>query len=264
MADSGQAEKRSVDLSGAARGVWLVKVPKYLSEKWKEAQGAGDVGRLRISRPRVAGGKPEVIFSLNEQLLGKDKTPVPKDHKFVLTGMASSAQTLTLLSQENIEQDDPMQETTGKLAIEGRVIQRAECRPIVDDNYMQLKRADLEKRNKPQREVIKLDRAEVNYKPKSYHVADLEANQRKKEEGKKSRLDKDHVMDLLFSAFEKHQYYNVKDLVRITQQPITYLKEILKEICLYNMKAPHKNMWELKPEYRHYKSKDGEGTSSTT
>jgi transcription initiation factor TFIIF subunit beta len=66
-------------------------------------------------------------------------------------------------------------------------------------------------------------------------------------------MDADKVQELLFSAFEKHQYYNVKDLVRITQQPITYLKEILKEICIYNMKAPHRNMWELKPEYRHYK-----------
>jgi len=28
------------------------------------------------------------------------------------------------------------------------------------------------------------------------------------------------VQDLLFAAFEKHQYYNVKDLVRITNQPI--------------------------------------------
>jgi len=33
----------------------------------------------------------------------------------------------------------------------------------------------------------------------------------------------------------------------------TFLKEVLKEICNYNMKAPHKNMWELKEEYRHYK-----------
>jgi hypothetical protein len=27
----------------------------------------------------------------------------------------------------------------------------------------------------------------------------------------------------------------------------------LKEVCNYNLKNPHKNMWELKPEYRHYK-----------
>lgn len=58
---------------------------------------------------------------------------------------------------------------------------------------------------------------------------------------------------MLFAAFEKHQYYNIKDLVKITQQPIVYLKEILTEVCNYNLKNPHKNMWELKPEYRHYK-----------
>ena len=33
----------------------------------------------------------------------------------------------------------------------------------------------------------------------------------------------------------------------------TYLKEILNEVCNYNLKNPHRNMYELKPEYRHYK-----------
>lgn len=31
-----------------------------------------------------------------------------------------------------------------------------------------------------------------------------------------------------------------------------YLKEILREIGIYNVKGTHKNTWELKPEYRHY------------
>ena len=39
-----------------------------------------------------------------------------------------------------------------------------------------------------------------------------------------------------------------------------YLKDILKEICNYNMKAPHRNMWELKPEYRHYKEEESAAT----
>lgn len=82
----------------------------------------------------------------------------------------------------------------------------------------------------------------------------IEYRERKKAEGKKARDDKNAVMDMLFNAFEKHQYYNIKDLVKITNQPIGYLKEILKEVCDYNMKNPHKNMWELKKEYRHYKS----------
>ena len=49
----------------------------------------------------------------------------------------------------------------------------------------------------------------------------------KKEEGKRSRMDKDKVTDMLFSAFEKHQYYNVKDLVRITDQPIVSTYSII-------------------------------------
>lgn len=34
------------------------------------------------------------------------------------------------------------------------------------------------------------------------------------------RDDKDAVLDMLFAAFEKHQYYNIKDLVKITKQPV--------------------------------------------
>lgn len=34
------------------------------------------------------------------------------------------------------------------------------------------------------------------------------------------RDDKDVVMNKLFEAFEKHQYYNIKHLERITKQPV--------------------------------------------
>merc|ERR1712079_754022 len=62
---------------------------------------------------------------------------------------------------------------------------------------------------------------------------------------------------------EKHQYYSFTDLVKETRQPAPYLKEILHEFCKYNLKNPHKNMWELKPEYRHYKSDEAaEGGSA--
>ena len=47
-----------------------------------------------------------------------------------------------------------------------------------------------------------------------------------KTEGKKLREDKEKVMEVLFGLFEKHQYYNIKDLVKETRQPVTYLKVI--------------------------------------
>ncbi|KAJ8670841.1 hypothetical protein QAD02_002100 [Eretmocerus hayati] len=96
--------------------------------------------------------------------------------------------------------------------------------------------------------------ARIEEKSHKYSVrAQIEFAERRKAEGKKIRDDKDVVLDMLFAAFEKHQYYNIKDLVKITRQPVVYLKEILNEVCNYNLKNPHRNMWELKPEYRHYR-----------
>ena len=49
MADGNSARKRPtadlVDCERASRGVWLVKVPRYLSEIWEKNEGS-DVGRL--------------------------------------------------------------------------------------------------------------------------------------------------------------------------------------------------------------------------
>lgn len=48
-------------------------------------------------------------------------------------------------------------------------------------------------------------------------------------------------------------YWVIAVLIDLCLPLQPYLKEILKEICNYNAKNPHKSTWELKPEYRHYK-----------
>lgn len=250
-------ESREVDLTAAGRGVWLIKVPKYLSEKWEKASGSCEVGKLRIAQPQFPNQKTKVMYTLNEQLAKPDPGSVnttPREHNFVLTGISS--QNLSVISHTPCppNPDNPMEKPADNLAFEGKVTQRAECKPILTDNYMKLKKLQMEIQNKPKREVKQLDTHVVNYKPIKIHAFNLQHEQRKKEEGKRSRMDKDQLTDILYAAFEEHQYYNVKDLVNLTKQPLPYLKEILKEICVYNMKAPHRNMWELKPEYRHYKT----------
>lgn len=242
-------EPRDVDVTAATRGVWLVKVPKYLAERWEKAEGNSEVGKLRLTRSKLPSGqKPEVLFTSSDTIMAQGGTvsDIPHQHKFALTAVAN--QNLTVFSQSpNLD----------RVFIEGKVIQRGECHPIADDNYRKLKRKQLEINNKPKREIVLLQQVVMAYKPRSDHIFSSEERQKKKEDAKRSRLDRDRVMDMLFAAFEKHQYYNVKDLVGITKQPIPYLKEILQEICTYNMKAPHKNMWELKPEFRHYRQQEG-------
>ena len=46
-----------------------------------------------------------------------------------------------------------------------------------------------------------------------------EEDAKAKQENKRVRQDKDVVLDLLFTAFHKHEFYNIRDLVQKTKQP---------------------------------------------
>ncbi|XP_071004663.1 general transcription factor IIF subunit 2-like [Oncorhynchus clarkii lewisi] len=247
------SEKTEVDLTGAKQntGVWLVKVPKYLAQQWAKASGKGEIGKLKIVKKQ---GKADVSFTLNEDLtslsaLGEKAASVraPRDHPFTMHSVGG--QTLAVFTETSAD----------KISLEGMVVQRAECRPAVNENYMKLKKLQIEVSTKPQRLTEQMDRAVTNnFKPVSNHVANVEYEKKKRAEGRMVRADRQQVMDMLFSAFEKHQYYNIKDLVEVTKQPVTYLKEILREIGVYNTKGTHKSTWELKPEYRHYQGGEEE------
>lgn len=259
------ADKGDLDLSGAKQntGVWLVKLPKYLAQQWAKATGRGEVGKLRIVKNQ---GKTEVSFTLNEELasiqdIGGKPAPsfvtAPREHPFQLQSVGG--QTLTVFTENLSGQSEEKSEsrTNDKLAIEGIVVQRAECRPAVNEHYMQMKRRQIEESSKPKRQSQQIEKAvTTNYKPVSNHQYNIEYEKKKKDDGKRARADKQQVLDMLFSAFEKHQYYNLKDLVDITKQPVMYLKEILRDIGVYNVKGTHKNTWELRPEYRHYQEEE--------
>ena len=93
---------KDLDLSNANRGVWLVKVPKYIAERWESGNTGKDVGKLKITR--VQGQKPKVSFSLEDSLTKampenkeiEQKTSIPKDHTFMIS--ANANQTLAVFS----------------------------------------------------------------------------------------------------------------------------------------------------------------------
>ncbi|KAF7278963.1 hypothetical protein GWI33_007772 [Rhynchophorus ferrugineus] len=248
---------RDLDLSNANRGVWLVKVPKYIANRWEKAPGDMEVGKLKITKQQ--GQKPQVSLTLSSAIINQieaSEENIPKDHRLDVSTVTQ--QTLGVFSHMIPTNTDSVIPETEKLYMEGKIVQKLECRPYADNCYMKLKLDSIRKASVPARKVKQLDKIVHNYKPVSDHKNNIEYMERKKAEGKKARDDKDAVLEMLYAAFEKHQYYNIKDLAKITKQPITYLKDILKEVCNYNLKNPHRNMWELKPEYRHYKQPEGE------
>ncbi|XP_007557231.1 general transcription factor IIF subunit 2-like [Poecilia formosa] len=250
------SDKKEVNLSGLRqnKGVWLVKVPKYLSQQWEKVTEKGEVGKISIEKKQ---GKTEVCFTLNEELAAmtaagekEESLQAPREYPFTMHTVG--AQTMVVFSQADADE----------VSLEGTVVHRAECRPVVSDSYMKVKRLQV-KSVKPQRLVQQLDRAVATvFKPVANHDFNLEYEKKKKSDGKMVRADRQLVLDLLFSAFEKHQYYSFKDLVDITKQPVTYLKEIMREIGVCNRKGVHKSTWELKPEYRHHQPSEEEEQKS--
>ncbi|XP_053214194.1 general transcription factor IIF subunit 2-like [Panonychus citri] len=245
-----------MDIINASRGVWLVKVPKYMANEWETAPARSELGRLKISKGNT--GRPEILFDLSGEVFEQANShraasdpKIPKEHRFIISDI--SHQHLAVFSCPKEDKSG----TSSKLVLEGNVVQKGECRPKADTNYMRLKAKQMEIARRPNKMVLKLDQTPISYLPVNTRRIEVDADSKRKGDNKKSRDEKDKVLDMLFKAFEKHQYYTSKDLEKITKQPSTYLKTILKEICVYNTKNPHKNKWELKPEYRHYDEEKG-------
>ena len=118
---------KDVDLSNANRGVWLVKVPKYIADRWERAKDGTDVGKLRIQRR--AGVMPNVSFSLDDRIVAattedsEDKSAtkqqIPKEHKFVVSGVAM--QSLAVLSHTAGDRQAEVP-VPDRLSVEGKVL----------------------------------------------------------------------------------------------------------------------------------------------
>lgn len=50
IATMASSSEREMDVENARRGVWLVKVPKYLSTEWEKVPAMTEIGRLKIGK----------------------------------------------------------------------------------------------------------------------------------------------------------------------------------------------------------------------
>ena len=112
----------------------------------------------------------------------------------------------------------------------GRVIQRAEVRPVENEQYMSMKRKQIEKSQEPNRQAKMIGKKVNTYAPKRFH----EGVRKKKSEGKRIRSSEDDVLRVIFDAFSKNQYISMASLEAVTQQPKNFLQQLVKRYCNYN------------------------------
>lgn len=160
-----------------------------------------------------------------------------------------SSQSSATISKGDMKPPMPI----SSLSLLGRIVRRCECRPVPSPEYFNMKRAHLQAAHNPQRTAQTTDVKLQPFKPIDMHPADVhillssdplyfsytilynvhhnmcalspeqvEHEIRKKEEGRRIRAEPEEVRQKLFAAFEKHQYYNIKDLADVTGQPVVH------------------------------------------
>uniref|UniRef100_A0A4W5KMF0 General transcription factor IIF subunit 2 n=1 Tax=Hucho hucho TaxID=62062 RepID=A0A4W5KMF0_9TELE len=205
------SEKGEVDLTGAKQntGVWLVKVPKYLSQQWAKAAGRGEVGKLRIAKNQ---GKAEVAFTLNEDLtmidsLGDKPSGVqaPRDHPFTMQTVGG--QTLAYCVSLRLS---PSQSLSPSPSL-------SLSTPLTSSLHLSHSLSPS---------------LSLSLSSSSPHSLSISLSM---------------PLSLPLSI-----------CLSLCCGLHSYLKEILRDIGIYNVKGTHKNTWELRPEYRHYQGGEEE------
>ncbi|KAJ2702541.1 hypothetical protein FB645_004237 [Coemansia sp. IMI 203386] len=238
--------------------VWLVKVPSFLADKWKQQRKEGvQIGKMRIyHKPDKTAS--EIAIILNDTSEYQD---IPKEYKMQVTNEKVRNMFIFSESRDPNEPVKPTSSTANKavpIAMTGTVHHECTVTPQYTEEYKRImhKRVMDQHENSRKVRVVGLD---------SYHKTPMGVNtggfntthKKQKAEPKLARMDRKDLMDMLFAAFARFPYWPLKDLVKHTRQPSTYLKEVLLEVAFLNKRGPYATMYSLKPEFR----KDNIGAS---
>ncbi|ONK72703.1 uncharacterized protein A4U43_C04F22240 [Asparagus officinalis] len=149
----------------------------------------------------------------------------------------------------------------GKFSLEGKVEHKFDMEPHSENlgEYRRLCRERTNKANTKTRQVMVIgnDYGE-NMRPLPGMVGLVPSGSKDKKkvtpakgsETKRIRRDRRELENIIFKLFERQPNWALKQLVKETDQPEQFVKEILNDLCVYNKRGPNQGTHELKPEYK--------------
>jgi len=232
--DESHALYGELDITKANSKVWLVKVPLFLAEIWEGKPAGTDLGKVRITQNQDK--TTDVTASLNVQEFPTDYTLVTAPPPVPMNVFA--------------------QTSDGSLSMEGVVQVKCDINPHDSKAYRSLCRKrtiEANVRGRPMQQLQDTDILVPFHKTRTFTNTIARKKRKVDDNGmldKRERMDRDKLMEQIFSLFSKHDYWSLKDINMHLVQPVNYLKTILDEVCIYHASGPHKSSYELKPEYR--------------
>ncbi|KDN53172.1 hypothetical protein K437DRAFT_253500 [Tilletiaria anomala UBC 951] len=126
------------------------------------------------------------------------------------------------------------------------------------DGYRKLMKVRSGNTRKPGHGLVILDEADngltnrissgiLNHEPSFQTGRKPQAGRRGGE--KFARIPRNELLDQLFTLYEREKYYTFAELRQRTQQPESYLREVLQSIAVIQQKGQYSGKWGLRQEY---------------
>lgn len=159
--------KRNMDLTNAAQGIWMVKMPNYVAKLWDKSPSDLHVATLSMEQSADNKAPAKVKLVLTKELLQLDpKTLYATEHELKLSKNTSNGQTTGIFSTTDCDSES---------AMEGVIKYKMECLPVCNIEYLHMKKqASRSARNRHSAEAI--GNIVRNFKPVSDHIENVRSH----------------------------------------------------------------------------------------
>ncbi|KAI3986196.1 hypothetical protein MKX01_004340 [Papaver californicum] len=264
----GSSNKEGIETSNQNTPVWLLKCPPIVSRSWMSQSTTAKYNTIVSNDLNASTPPPNSAHCLAKLTLSIDPLACdddPLSRQFTMEMAKNDSENAPKCYSLDMHKESiPMcvfsQMKEGKIAVEGKVLQKFDMKPH-SESIQDYSRLCRERTNKymvktRQVKVIENDRGE-HMMPKPAILSYMSSTSKnpnsvptKVPDARRSRRDRVEMEGIMFQLFERQPNWTLRQLIQETDQPEQFLKDILKELCVYNNRGTNQGSYELKPEYR--------------
>lgn len=234
----------SLNIDDLEQKIWLVKVPAFLADKFEQSMNEGtDLGHLKRYNQDVraegTSANTQWVLTVPETFKG-----IPRNYTMGFT-------------QNKVENSYIFEESSNRVGkkVCGTVTKHALVTPFSNDpeyrSILRKRALDAGELNKPilfETQTRQLDYLKPSRGANS-SFGGLGKRQKVDLDSKTSRLPYKELRGILFKLFAEYRFWSLKGLQKKTRQPVSHLKDVLKEIAVLNRKGKLHTLYQLKDEY---------------
>ncbi|KAF8486450.1 transcription initiation factor IIF, beta subunit-domain-containing protein [Russula ochroleuca] len=240
--------------SGHGR-VWLVKIPKFLMERWSKFDTEGvQLAKIRIYDVPPGAAPRIIVLVPPEDGSGGDEDVYELDmvnqdvHNQIVVAERAKAPSGTGRARTTIMTGKVKHECNLRPRMTGRYERRLmERGAAANERSMRVGLMDGARAGRGGGKMLSSGITSAG------GFADLTRTKAKPPKGqyeRMARMPRNQLLDALFALFREREQWPIKLLREKTQQPEAYLKEVLSEIATLHRSGEFNGTWELMPSFK--------------